>query len=58
MERERGLRAALREQGAEFDPNLSIATSADRDGGESAVRQLLEAGPPPEAVVCYSDVVE
>lgn len=57
IERERGLRAALREQGVEFDPNMSIPAAADRDGGESAVKQLLEVGPPPEAVVCYSDVV-
>jgi LacI family transcriptional regulator len=56
-ERERGLRVALRAQGAALDPNLSIATSADREGGEQAVARLLEAEPAPEAIVCYSDVV-
>jgi LacI family transcriptional regulator len=56
IERERGLRTALKRAGVEFDPNLSIATSNDRDGGVRAVEQLLAAGPVPDAVVSYSDV--
>lgn len=57
VERERGLRAALTRAGVEFNPNLSIATSNDRDGGERAVARLLGAGHAPDAIVCYSDVV-
>lgn len=57
VERERGLRAALKGSGIEFDPNHSIATDAQRDGGVLAVERLLEAGPLPEAVVCYNDTV-
>ncbi len=57
VERERGLRAALRSRGVEFDSDLSIATSADREGGERAVELLLEASQLPDAIVCSSDVV-
>ena len=57
IERERGLRVALKDAGIEFDPALSVATSADRDGGVLAVEQLLDARPAPEAVVCYNDSV-
>lgn len=39
------------------DPNLSIATSADREGGVRATEQLLKIGAVPEAIVCYSDAV-
>ncbi|WP_033289270.1 LacI family DNA-binding transcriptional regulator [Amycolatopsis jejuensis] len=55
-EREYGLRKALEAHGRELDPALSIATSADRDGGAAAVQHLLAAGQVPDAVVCYSDV--
>jgi LacI family transcriptional regulator len=55
MERERGLRDALRRLGAEWDPRLSIPTSADRDGGLRAVELLLSAQSTPDAVVCYND---
>jgi LacI family transcriptional regulator len=56
-ERERGLRAALRSRGMEFDPTLSISTTADREGGERAVDLLLNVPTLPDAIVCNSDVV-
>ncbi|MFE0508444.1 LacI family DNA-binding transcriptional regulator [Streptomyces sp. NPDC058964] len=56
-EREQGLRTALEGHGLVLDPSLSIATSADRDGGERAVDMLAGTGRPYDAVVCYSDVV-
>ncbi|WP_328665484.1 LacI family transcriptional regulator [Streptomyces sp. NBC_00322] len=57
VEREQGLRTALEGHGLGLDPALSIATSADRGGGERAVELLGETGRPYDAIVCYSDVV-
>lgn len=57
VEREQGLRNALESHGLGLDPALSIATSADREGGERAVGLLAETGQPYDAIVCYSDVV-
>lgn len=57
LEREQGLQSALGAHGVEFDPALSIATSADREGGARAAHLLLRAGELPDAIVCYSDVV-
>jgi LacI family transcriptional regulator len=57
LEREQGLQRALAAHGVEFDPALSIATSADREGGARAAHLLLRTGEVPDAIVCYSDVV-
>jgi LacI family transcriptional regulator len=56
-ERQRGLAAGLRRHGLTFEPRLAIPTSADRKGGVNAVTALLQRGPLPEGIVCYSDVV-
>jgi LacI family transcriptional regulator len=56
-ERQRGLTTALRRHGVAFRKQLSIATSADHGGGLAAVEKLLRAGPLPDAIACYSDVV-
>jgi LacI family transcriptional regulator len=56
-ERERGLRAGLKRHGVTLSKKLSIPSVADRPGGVAAVQQLLEIGPAPEAIACYSDVV-
>src|SRR6266540_635385 len=57
VERERGLRSVLAAHGLDFDETLSIASSADREGGARAAHLLLRRGEIPDAVVCYSDVV-
>jgi LacI family transcriptional regulator len=56
-ERERGLTLGLRRHGLALDSALAIPTSADRQGGIAAVQALLAEGAPPDAIVCYSDVV-
>jgi LacI family transcriptional regulator len=56
-ERQRGLTTALRRHGVALDRRLSIATSADDAGGLAAVEKLMRAGPLPDAIACYSDVV-
>lgn len=56
-ERERGLRAGLKRHSVTLPKKLSIPSVADRPGGIAAVQQLLELGPAPEAIACYSDVV-
>lgn len=56
-ERERGLRAGLKRGGVTLSRKLSIPSESDRTGGVSAVERLLELGPVPDAIACYSDVV-
>jgi len=56
-ERQRGLTTALRRHGVAWDKRLSIATTADRAGGATAVGTLMGQGPLPDAIVCYSDAV-
>jgi LacI family transcriptional regulator len=56
-ERQRGLSAGLRRHGLTLERALSIPTTADRAGGIAAVETLLAAGPAPDAIACYSDVV-
>jgi LacI family transcriptional regulator len=56
-ERQHGLALGLRRRGLPLEPRLTMPTSADREGGFSAITHLLEHSPLPEAIVCYSDVV-
>jgi LacI family transcriptional regulator len=51
------LSAGLRRHGLTLERALSIPTTADRAGGIAAVETLLAAGPAPDAIACYSDVV-
>jgi len=57
IERRRGLIEALERWEVAYDPAMSIATTADREGGVGAVEALFAADLRPDAVVCYSDVV-
>ncbi|MDA0168397.1 LacI family DNA-binding transcriptional regulator [Solirubrobacter taibaiensis] len=54
-DRLRGLRAGLKKHGLTVDEN--IVTSALREGGISALEQLLAKGPLPDAIAAYSDNV-
>lgn len=56
-ERERGLREELLARGVHWKPRMSIASTAEADGGVLAVQQLLERYPLPDAIVGYSDAV-
>jgi LacI family transcriptional regulator len=56
-ERQQGLQDAFARHKLALDERLSIATSADRAGGVAAVEALVDLGPLPDAVVCYSDAV-
>lgn len=56
-DRERGLVDGLNARGIGFDWTLSIASSAERSGGVSAVSRLLADSPLPDAIACYNDVV-
>jgi LacI family transcriptional regulator len=56
-DRLRGLRAGLARHGLTLDGALSIVTGASRAEGIAAVEALLELGPVPDAIACYSDNV-
>lgn len=56
--RQRGYEEALRDHGIEPDPALSVATSLwHRSNGVDAAEQLIAAGTPFDAVVCFNDAL-
>jgi LacI family transcriptional regulator len=57
QERCDGYRDALAAAGIEVDPTLIIDVLPNRDGGDSAIGQLLGMHEPPTAVMCFNDVV-
>lgn len=50
-----GYRAALREAGIEFDPELVAAEESESWGGYAAARRLLDRPGPPTALFAYND---
>lgn len=52
-----GYARALVQAGLEPDPRLVVAGDWTRDGGRAAMRTLLGAPTPPDAVVCGNDVM-
>ena len=57
MDRQRGLRAGLKRHGVTLDAKMSFPGEANREGGVAALQALLEHGPLPDAIACYSDSV-
>ncbi len=52
-----GFLAAARVRGTDIPAHRVISTYLSEDGGRRAVSRLLDAGPPPRAIVCGSDAV-
>jgi LacI family transcriptional regulator len=57
QERCGGYRDALAAAGFGVDPSLIVDVLPNRDGGDSAIGQLLGMREPPTAVMCFNDVV-
>jgi len=55
-ERLKGYREALQASGIAVDPELVIETSADRNGGYSAMQQILSLDPRPSAVFAVNNM--
>lgn len=55
IEREQAFVAAIRRLGAE--PRIVRGADADYAGGETAARELLDDGEPPDAVFCVNDLL-
>jgi LacI family transcriptional regulator len=56
-DRTQGLRTHLTESGVEFDPRLLVEGDFTRDGGQSAVTDLLSTGVPFDAVFAHNDLM-
>lgn len=57
VDREAGLRRGFARHGLQLDPAYSIPAIADQPGGVAAVEALRAAGPMPDGIACYNDVV-
>lgn len=55
-ERMQGYREALKEAGLKFIPELVVRTTADRAGGHTAMRKILELDPLPKAVFAVNNM--
>ncbi len=56
-DRLKGYKRALKRNGLEIEPALSITSSVSRQGGFDALTQLIDRENPPSAALCYNDVV-
>jgi LacI family transcriptional regulator len=56
-ERKQGYCNALQKAGIEIDESLLVSSSATREGGMNAVREVLLHSKPPTAAFCFNDVV-
>ncbi|HXF70817.1 MAG TPA: LacI family DNA-binding transcriptional regulator [Thermoflexus sp.] len=56
QDRYRGYRQALREAGLTWRPEWVVKGDGRVEGGEAAMRRLLEIRPRPTAVFCYNDL--
>lgn len=56
LDRMAGYRQALIESGVQPDPTLIISGNGRFDGGERALKALIELETPPTAVFCYNDM--
>ncbi len=56
LDRMTGYRQALIAGGIEPDPSLIVPGNGRADGGEQALKALIELGEPPSAVFCYNDM--
>lgn len=56
-DRLRGYRRALARHGLGTDDALLATSPPTRDGGHTAIRELLAQADPPTAALCYNDVV-
>jgi len=54
--RREGARQVLLEEGLDLDPDLVVQGTGRSDGGEEAMRALLDRSNPPTAVFCYNDL--
>jgi LacI family transcriptional regulator len=55
--RDQGCRETLARYGLDIDPHWMIEAPSSYEGGRAAIRQLVGAGPLPDAVFCFSDLV-
>lgn len=51
-----GYRLAYEEAGLNVDPDLLVASSPTRSGGEEATYQVMELDNPPTAIFCFNDI--
>ncbi len=56
LDRMAGYREALIAGGIEPDPTLIVRGNGRADGGEQALKALIELSQPPSAVFCYNDM--